>query len=141
MNPLSEIGTTSVLMIIQVCCLLIMLISAFCFKKVGSMLAERFKDNMQSFTLWGSFINLILITYLPVCVAMFISTVGLQWEETNTAVLLNNVWTIFMLHAWLLFPIFLFISFYKNRAHIGKKDPMAEVKSKLENIDKSNQKD
>ena len=131
MTPMSEIGTTSVMMATQIGCLLIMLISAYCHKKIGSMLAERFKDNMQGFTLWGSFIDLILLTYLPVCMAMFISTVGLQWDETNSAVLLNNIWTIFLLHAWLLFPVFLFISFYKNRANIGKKDPSGEPQPQM----------
>ena len=71
-------------------------------------------------------IDLILMAYMPVCVAMFISTVGMQWEEMNSAVLLNNLWTIFMLHAWLLCPVFMFIVLYRNRKNIGiKTNPIA----------------
>lgn len=90
------------------------------------MLAERFADNMQSFSLWGSIINLILVSYLPVCISMFISVVGLQWEDINSAVRLNNIWTIFMLNAWLLCPVVLFCVIFKNRHNIGKLENVAE---------------
>lgn len=126
MTPLSEIGTISVLFQIQMGFLVIYLICTFCHRKIGSMLAERFADNMQSFSLWGSIINLILVSYLPVCISMFISVVGLQWEDINSAVRLNNIWTIFMLNAWLLCPAVLFCVIFKNRHNIGKLENVAE---------------
>ena len=77
--------------------------------------------------LWGTLINLILVAYLPTTMSMFISTIGLQWEDTGdyeNAILANNVWTIFMLNVWILCPLILFIVFYKNRDKVGtlKKD-------------------
>ena len=103
-----------------------MLLGAFCHTKIGTMLSERVQQNFESFTLWGSIIDLILIAYLPVCVAMFISTVGMQWDVMNNSVLLNNTWTIFMLHAWLLCPIFMFIVLFRNRKNIAIKTKPVE---------------
>ena len=127
MTPLSEVGTISVLFQIQMGCLVIYMISTFCHNKIGSMLAERFADNMQSFSLWGSIINLILVAYLPICISMFISVVGLLWDDINSDVRLNNIWTIFMLNAWLLTPAILFFVIFKNRGHIGKDENVFEL--------------
>lgn len=120
MTPIAELSTVSVMFAMQVGGALIMFISFFCHKKTGSMLAERFQLNMQNFVLWGTLINLIMINYLPVLVSTFISVVGMQWEVETTAATLNNIWTIFMLHSWLLCPPLMFIVLYRNRQQIGK---------------------
>jgi len=43
-------------------------------------------------------------------------------------VLLNNVWTIFMLNAWLICPLILFIMFFRNRKEVGTTRHDAHVK-------------
>lgn len=127
--PLAEVGTVSVIFMINVGLLVLMLLAAFCHNKIGSMASERVKQNFESFALWGSILDVILMAYLPVCVAMFVSTVGMQWQETNGSVVLSNMWTIFMLHAWILCPIFLFIVLFRNRKNIGiKTQPCEEPK-------------
>ena len=88
--------------------------------------------------LWGTLINLILIAYLPTMISMFISTVGLQWEDTgdySSAIMYNNLWTIFMLNTWLLCPLVLFIVFYRNRNQVGEQKKVP--KSALLNRDAS----
>ena len=64
--------------------------------------------------LWGSFINLILIAYLPVMVAVFISVVGIKWEGADGPTMGSNIWSIFMMNAWLIAPLLLFIIFMRN---------------------------
>jgi len=110
MTPLDEVSTVSVMFAMQAAGIAILLFSYFCSKKSGSMLAERIGVNLQQLCLWGSLINLIMINYLPVTVSMFIAVVGLQWDEqAPQSVTYNNIWTLILLHAWLLCPVFLLI--------------------------------
>jgi hypothetical protein len=127
MTPAAEIGTVSVMFAMQVGGALVMFISYFCHKKTGSMLAERFKLNMQQFVLWGTLINLIMINYLPVLISTFISVVGMQWDEDTSAATANNVWTIFMLQSWLIAPPLIFLVLYRNRQEIGSIKQGAEL--------------
>ena len=58
---------------------------------------------------------------------MFIAVVGLQWDEqAPQSVTSNNIWTLILLHAWLLCPIFLFVQLYRKRGEIGEKRQGAE---------------
>lgn len=119
MTPVAEIGTVSVMFAMQIGGVFILFFSYFCHRKTGSMLAERFQMNMQQFLLWGTLINLIIINYLPILISTFISVVGMQWEDSSSAAVGNNIWTIFMLESWLLCPPLLFFVLYKNRQEIG----------------------
>ena len=119
MTPAAEIGTVSVMFAMQIGGVCILFFSYFCHKKTGSMLAERFGMNMQQFVLWGTLINLIMIYYLPVLISTFISVVGMQWETNSSAAVGNNIWTLFMLHCWVICPPMLFFVFYRNRNQIG----------------------
>jgi len=126
MTPLDDLGTVSTLFAMQLAVIVIMLIGFCCHCTTGSMCCKRFSSNLKHFALWGFLINLIVVAYLPVTTATFISIVGLQWDGADEqAVLLNNVWTIFILHAWLLCPLLLFIMLFKNRKVVGAKEPRA----------------
>ena len=123
-----ETGTVSVLFALEIAGLIIMVLSYFCHKKMGYMLAERCGLNMQSFFLWGTIINVILMAYLPMLMATFISTVGIEWgDQISQPVLLSNLWTIFMMCAWIICPIFLFFILWGNRDKIGQKNPNEQV--------------
>ena len=125
MHPVSNLGTVSGLFLMEVIGLLIMMFSYFCHNKTGSMLASRIGINMKSFFLWGTMINIVMMAYLPMLMATFISCVGMQWgEEVDTPMLLSNLWTIFMMCSWIAGPVFLFIIFAYRREQIGMRSPM-----------------
>ena len=115
MHPLAEIGTVSIMFTIQAVLIVVMFGSELCASRYGFMAADRVKGLIQGFTLWGSLIDVILLNYLPVMMTCFISLVGLQWQVINNAVILNNVWTLFILISWLLAPVFIFYHLFKNR--------------------------
>ena len=117
MTPLDDLGTVSVMFAMQMSAVIIMLLGYCCSCTTGSMCCKRLGNNLQHFALWGSLINLIMVCYLPVVIATFISVVGLQWDsqEKQTAVRANNIWTLFMLFSWLLCPLLLFFMLYRNR--------------------------
>lgn len=139
MTPAAEVSTVSTMFGMQLGGVLIMFISHFGHKQMGSMLAERFKLNMQNFVLWGTLINLIMIYYLPVLISTFISVVGMRWETDTTAALANNIWTLMLLQSWLLCPPLMFLVLYRNKNDVGRfklgavptRDPM-KVKWKLD---------
>lgn len=91
------------------------------------MLAKLWANNIGDFILWGTIINLVMINYLPVIMATFISSIGMQWNDINNAVLLTNLWTILMLSIWITCPVLMILIFLRNRANIGKLHK-AEVK-------------
>jgi len=77
MTPLDELGTVSVTFAMFTFGIIIMLMSYCCHSATGHMCCRRTGANLQGYLLWGSIINLILVFYLPVLTATFISTVGL----------------------------------------------------------------
>ena len=120
MTPIAEIGTVSTMFAMQLGGTIIMFIGYYCHKSTGSMLAERFNLNMRNFVLWGTLLNLIMINYLPVLVSTFISVVGMQWETDTNAALASNIWTLLMLHIWLICPPLMFVVLYRHRNEIGQ---------------------
>ena len=120
MTPISEVGTVSILFMILTVAFLVFAIS-YCIhrKKQHSFTAERMKWNFGFMVLWGSFLNLILIAYLPVMVAVFISVVGIHWEDSDGPEIGHDIWAIVMLNAWLIAPFLLFIIFMRNPQRIG----------------------
>ena len=136
MHPVSNLGTVSGLFLMEVAGLLIMMFSYFCHNKTGSMLASRIGVNMKSFFLWGTMINIVMMAYLPMLMATFISCVGMQWgEEVDTPMLLSNLWTIFMMCSWIAGPVFLFIIFAYRREQIGMRSPMLKQRPENEKRD------
>ena len=131
MTPLDTVGTASVLFTIWACGIIIMLICYCCSCATGSMCCRRCGNNLQSVTLWGSLINLVLVFYLPVMVATFISTIGLRWKDagdSELAVAENNFWTVFMLNFWLICPILVFIMLWRSRKDVGSAQKDARPK-------------
>ena len=115
MTPITEVGTVSILFMIQTVGFLIFAINVCIHRnRPHNFTAERFKKNFGGMVLWGSFINLILIAWLPVLVSVFISVVGIQWEGATGAQIGSNIWALFMLNAWLIAPFLLFIIFMRN---------------------------
>ena len=122
MTPLDDTGTVSVMFAMQISAAIIMLLGYCCHRVTGSMCCKRLGINLQHFTLWGSLINLIMVCYLPVVFATFISVVGMHWDskENESAVRANNIWTLFMLFSWLLCPLLLYGILFKNRKEVGE---------------------
>lgn len=83
------------------------------------MFAERIKEVLGSLTLWGGLINLVIQSYLPVCVAMFVGMVGLQWSDLDAMGFYSNMCVIFLMQSWVLLPAILFVKFYFIRKSIG----------------------
>ena len=69
------------------------------------MLAGRWVANVGGFIFWGAIINLVLVYYLPVLTAAFISNVGMYWEAGGKAATYTNVWTMLLLNIWVVFPL------------------------------------
>ena len=58
----------------------------------------------------------------------FISSVGMQWEDIDNSVVASNIWTLFMLSAWIVCPIMLVLIFVRNRQAVGKLNDQIELK-------------
>ena len=105
MAPIAETETVSVILTMTLIGFIIMLSSLCCYCKCGSMLAGRWVANVGGFIFWGAIINLVLVYYLPVLTAAFISNVGMYWEAGGKAATYTNVWTMLLLNIWVVFPL------------------------------------
>lgn len=76
-SPIAEVQTISIELCIAFCGMLLALCFYASTKLRGSALAALWQKNICEFILWGTIINLILVNYLPVLVATFISFVGM----------------------------------------------------------------
>lgn len=129
MEPIDEVEEIRILFLTQVAGVALMFIGYFCHSLLATAIMERMKINLKEFFIWGNIINLILASYLPLTTAMFISVVGLDWDDEKGAInILNNLWSIVMLHVWLATPVVIMIMLYRGREDIGKLRPDAKVK-------------
>jgi len=81
MLPLDELDEAVTLFGLQVFGLLMMFLFFSCGSLFYTMVVQRCRVNLSQFMLWGSIINLILANYLPVTVGVFITMVGMRWDE------------------------------------------------------------
>jgi hypothetical protein len=128
MDASPKIAKVSVMFAMQAGGILILLFSYFGHRRTGSMLADRVGLNLQKLCLWGTLINLIMLNYLPVTVALFINVVGFEWNQrADSFVIFKNTWTLFMISAWIACPLFLMIQLYRKRTKIGSLKDGANV--------------
>ena len=132
MTPVTKTGTTSINFMILTIGILIFAINVCIHKRRPyNFTAERVKWNFANFILWGALINLVVVAYLPVMIAVFISIVGLHWEDSDGPELGHDIWAIFMMNAWLIAPFLLFIVFMRNPNRIGELHPIVEDDKEL----------
>ena len=113
--PIDEVESVSVEMMVAVSALIFMILLFYCKSFRRSYLAGIWQEKIGEFVLWGTFIDIITINYLPVITATFISVIGLQWNDLNSNMLYTNLWTIFMLSCWVSFPIIMLFAIMRER--------------------------
>lgn len=138
MTPVTKLGTTSIIFMILTIGILIFAINVCIHKRRPyNFTAERVKWNFAGFILWGALINLIIVAYLPVMIAVFISIVGVHWSDSDNPEIGHDIWAIFMLNAWLIAPVLLFIVFMRNQNRIGALHPIVQDDKELLHRDPS----
>ena len=138
MTPVTKTGTTFIIFLILTIGLLIFFINVCIHKRRPyNFTAERYKWNFAGMVLWGSMINLIIVAYLPVLIAVFISMVGIHWADSDKPEIGHDIWAIFMLNAWVIAPFLLFIIFMRNPGRIGELHPIVQDDKDLLNRDPS----
>ena len=76
---------------------------------------------LTDLVLFGYVLNLLLVTYLPLLIILFIGVAGLKWDGENLSkqILFNNVMTITLLLIHLLIPTVIMVNLYLNKDKIG----------------------
>ena len=128
MHPISEINAVSWEFFSCVGVLVAIGGMALYGSKKESYLGQLISKHAGNFILWGTIINLISVNFLPVLTSTFISSVGMQWEDLDNSVVASNIWTLFMLSAWIVCPIMLVLIFVRNRQAVGKLNDQIELK-------------
>ena len=109
----------------QVGLILLTLIGIIVHTTSHKIVADKLQMCLGNLVLWGGLINLVLLSYLPLCISMFVSLIGLRWEDLSSKDFFNNMCVVVMLYSWVFMPAILFIRLYHSRNEIGELEPGA----------------
>ena len=96
-----------------------LLVIAFCGRRLPCV--SKLYDKLRDWILFGLILDLILITYLPILINLFVGVAGIDWldENLNSQIVFNNVMTIALAMIHLFIPFLIMVYLHSNRHRIG----------------------